>query len=411
MGANMNLGGFHQFLKKGSLIIIECDGSEHRFGEGSPSATWQIRAPHTFAKILRNPQRNLGETYIAGEWDVTEGSLHDLLTILRINLETELSNKILFKPAQALLSSWNHLAASKRNVQHHYDLDEPLFRACLDHDMNYSSAFFRDRDMSLEVAQKAKCSLIANKLCLQPGQKVLDVGCGWGGLVMYLAENYDVEVTGVILSGEQSRVAKQEAERRGLSDRVHFLVEDYREHHRPYDRLVSVGMFEHVGRRYQKTFFNKVAELITEDGIALLHTIASLRPPAPLNPWISRYIFPGGYIPSLSDIAPAIEHSGLITTDLEVLREHYALTLKEWNRRFQAQRDDFVASKGERFCRMWEFYLVCSQTAFEVGILVVHQWQLAKQQLAVPVTRDYLYPPDVLKECATSPKQTLQRVE
>ena len=254
----MNLGGFHKFLKKGSLILVACDGSEHRFGEGSPSVTWRIRAPNTFAKILRNPQRNLGETYLAGEWDVPEGSLHDLLTILRTNLETELSSNILFKPAQAFMSSWNHLAASRRNVQHHYDLDEPLFRACLDLDMNYSSAFFRDRDMSLETAQTAKCSLIANKLCLQPGQKVLDVGCGWGSLAMYLAENYDIEVTGITLSGEQFRVAKQEAERRGLTGRVHFKVEDYREHHAPYDRLVSVGMYEHVGRRYQKTFFNKV---------------------------------------------------------------------------------------------------------------------------------------------------------
>ena len=289
--------------------------------------------------------------------------MHDLLTILRTNLETELSSNILFKPAQAFMSSWNHLAASRRNVQHHYDLDEPLFRACLDLDMNYSSAFFRDRDMSLEAAQTAKCSLIANKLCLQPGQKVLDVGCGWGSLAMYLAENYDVEVTGITLSGEQFRVAKQEAERRGLTGRVRFMVEDYREHHASYDRLVSVGMYEHVGRRYQKTFFNKVAELIPEDGIALLHTIASFRPPAPLNPWISHYIFPGGYIPSLSDIAPAIERSGLVTTDLEVLRGHYALTLKEWNHRFQSRRHEFVTSKGERFCRMWEFYLVCSQTA------------------------------------------------
>lgn len=387
----MDVAIFERFVKEGSLTIVGANGSRQRFGSGAPRAAMRFSDATTLARILRNPQLNLGETYMAGRWDITEGSLHDLLTILRINLECQDSPSRLSTRLRAIFGAWNHIAASRKNVRHHYDLDESLFRACLDQDMHYSCAYFRDSQMSLEAAQRAKCEHIAGKLQLKSGLKILDIGCGWGSLAMDLARRHDVHVTGITLSQEQLRVAEAEAHARGLADRVRFELQDYREHQGRYDRVVSVGMFEHVGRRHYPAFFNKVAELLDSTGIALIHTIASSAPPAPVNPWISRYIFPGGYIPSLSDVAPAVEKAGMITADLEVLRNHYALTLAHWNERFQAHRAQFVRAKGESFCRMWEFYLAACQTAFEISDLVVHHWQLCRQNLAVPITRDYLY--------------------
>ena len=390
----MNLRLLEKFIQQGRLTVIGHDGRERTFGEGEPSATWRLNGPSTFMRILRNPQLNLGETYMDGEWDVGEGTLHDLLTILRINLEPKVSGRRWLDPLRAVLRSWNGLAASRRNVSHHYDLDEPLFRACLDTDMHYSCAYFTDPQLSLEDAQAAKCRHIAAKLNLEPGQKVLDIGSGWGSLAMHLAEHHGVTVTGLTLSAEQLRVAQETARQRELQGRVEFRLEDYREHSGTYDRIVSVGMFEHVGKPHYAAFFNKVATSLTADGVALLHTIASKAPPEPVNPWIRRHIFPGGYIPSLSDIAPFVEQAGLTSADIEVLRVHYALTLNAWNERFQHHRQQFVEAKGERFCRMWEFYLVICQTAFEIGDLAVLQWQLTKDNQAAPLTRDYLYSSD-----------------
>ena len=389
----MNLRLLEKFIQRGRLTLIGHDGRERTFGDGEPTAAWRLNRPSTFMRILRNPPLNLGETYMNGEWDVAEGTLHDLLTILRINLESNVNRDSWLDPLWAVLRSWNGLAASRRNVGHHYDLDEPLFRACLDADMHYSCAYFADPGLSLEDAQAAKCRHIAAKLNLEAGQKVLDIGCGWGSLAMHLAERHGVTVTGLTLSTEQLRVAQATARRRGLEDRVDFRLEDYRQHAGAYDRIVSVGMFEHVGKPNYSAFFDKLAASLADDGVALLHTIASKAPPEPINPWIRRHIFPGGYIPSLSDIAPFVERSALTSADIEVLRIHYALTLRAWNERFQRQRQRFVDSKGERFCRMWEFYLVVCQTAFEVGDLVVLQWVLSKDNQATPITRDYLYPP------------------
>ena len=388
----MNLRLLEQFIQRGRLTVIDHQGEERVFGAGEPTAAWRLNRPSTFMRILRNPQLNLGETYMDDEWDVAEGTLHDLLTILRTNLESNISRNSWLDPLWAVLRSWNGLAASRRNVSHHYDLDEPLFRACLDADMHYSCAYFTDSRLSLEDAQAAKCRHIAAKLNLESGQKVLDIGSGWGSLAMHMAENHGVTVTGLTLSAEQLRVAQATARQRGLGERVEFRLEDYREHAGTYDRIVSVGMFEHVGKPHYAAFFDKVAASLATDGVALLHTIASKAPPEPVNPWIRRYIFPGGYIPSLSDIAPFVERAALTSADIEVLRTHYALTLRAWNERFQQHRQQFVDSKGERFCRMWEFYLVVCQTAFEVGDLVVLQWQLTKGNQAAPITRDYLYP-------------------
>lgn len=387
----MKLRVFDQFLTKGTLTIVDENGSRRQFGSGAPSATWRFNRRGTLARILRNPELNLGETYLAGEWDVVDGSLHDLLTILRTNLEHQAGRSRLARALALMLAPWNHVAASHRNVRHHYDLDEALFRACLDTNMHYSCAYFREATMSLEEAQQAKCDHIATKLCLRPGMRVLDVGCGWGSLAMELAERHGVTVMGVTLSPEQLRVARSTARERGLGDRVRFELQDYREVDEHFDRVVSVGMFEHVGRRHYDEFFGKVESMLADDGVALLHTIGASGPPSAVNPWIARYIFPGGYIPSLSDVAPAVERAGLVTVDVEILRHHYAMTLEAWNRRFQQRRAEFVRSKGEAFCRMWEFYLLACQTAFEVSDLVVHHWQLSKQNLSVPITRDYLY--------------------
>ncbi|MCY4213701.1 MAG: cyclopropane-fatty-acyl-phospholipid synthase [Gammaproteobacteria bacterium] len=388
----MNLRLLEKFIHQGRLTVIGPDGRERAFGEGEPRASWRLNRPSTFPRILRNPPLNLGETYMDGEWDVGEGTLHDLLTILRINLEPEIPRRGWPRPLRAVLRSWNGLAASRRNVSHHYDLDEPLFRACLDADMHYSCAYFTAPLASLEDAQAAKCRHIAAKLNLEPGQKVLDIGSGWGSLAMHLAEQHGVAVTGLTLSAEQLRVAREAARQRGLAGKVEFRLEDYREHAGTYDRIVSVGMFEHVGKPRYAAFFDTLAASLATDGVALLHTIASKAPPEPLNPWIRRHIFPGGHIPSLSEIAPFVERAGLMSADIEVLRTHYALTLKAWSQRFQHARQQFVDSKGERFCRMWEFYLAISQTAFEVGGLVVLQWQLTKHNQAAPITRDYLHP-------------------
>jgi cyclopropane-fatty-acyl-phospholipid synthase len=386
----MYLELFERFVRNGELTLVDATGARHRFGDGTPKATWVMRNPDTLPRIVKNPALQLGETYMEEGWDVTEGSLADLLTILRNNLAKQ-ARPGPMSTLGVLLHSWNNLTASVANVHHHYDLDEELFRAFLDRGMHYSCAYYRDPDMSLESAQIAKCNHIARKLLLAPELRVLDIGCGWGGLAMHLAETADVSVTGLTLSVEQLRVARAEAARRGLADRVLFHLQDYRDHHGQYDRIVSVGMFEHVGARNFRRYFQQLGRQLRPKGIAVVHTIGSTRPPAPANVWIRRHIFPGGYVPSLSRIAAAVEDTGLMIGDVEVLRPHYALTLKEWHRRFQSQRTHFAATKGERFCRMWEFYLVSCQTAFEYGDLVVLQLQLGGRDAPFPATRDYLH--------------------
>ena len=381
-------------VRHGTLTVVEPNGRRHVFGQGQPSATWVLRKPGAARRMLLNPQANLGETYMNEEWDVEDGDLADLLTVLRVNLERRLAGRsitALLGPLATFMTSWNNVRASLSNVSHHYDLDEALFRAFLDRDMHYSCAYFREPGLSLEAAQAAKCDHIRRKLNLMPGQRVLDIGCGWGSLAMHLAERADVEVVGLTLSAEQLRVARAEAERRGLGERVAFRLEDYREHRAEYDAVVSVGMFEHVGRRNFSRYFEKVFDFLAPHGTALLHTIGQSAPPSPTNPWIRKHIFPGGYIPAASEVLGTIEPSGLILSDLEVWRRHYALTLREWNRRFQAVRGQFARAKDERFCRMWEFYLLSCATAFEIADLVVFQFQLARANDTVPVTRDYLY--------------------
>lgn len=379
-------------IHQGTLTIL-VEGQTYTYGSGEPKATWIIRNSGTLRRIARNPMVNLGETYIDQEWDVEGGNLIDFLTILRTNIETAITKTStgVLAPITGLLTSWNNLQASVRNVSRHYDLEESIFQMFLDHDMHYSCAYFSESSMTIEAAQKAKCNHICKKLRLKPGQHVLDIGSGWGSLAMYLAENADVNVVGLTLSKKQFHAARKEAHRRGLSDQVEFRLEDYRHHEGLYDSIVSVGMFEHVGRRNFRQFFKNLKALLKPNGVSLIHTIGQHTPPSTTNPWIRRHIFPGGYIPAASETIRAIERSGLIMTDLEVWRRHYALTLREWNRRFQESRETIRRTEGERFCRVWEFYLGISATAFEVANLVVFQLQLATHNDGVPLTRDYLH--------------------
>lgn len=391
----MNLQVLKKFMLVGEVTVVDHQGEAHVFGGGLPKSSIRLNSANTLTYILANPALNIGEAYIKGMWDVPEGhTLHELMTLLRMNFDARLKPRKSLRWLQMLpilLSTWNSLNASRRNIAHHYDLDEDLFRVCLDQEMHYSCAYFTQPDMSLENAQQEKSAHIAAKLNLQPGQRVLDIGCGWGSLALYLASHYDVEVTGLTLSVEQLRVAEQTAKERGLENKVRFVLQDYRKHHETYDRVVSVGMLEHVGRRNLPKFFACVRDFLSPTGVALVHTIGNGYKPGLVNPWIRRHVFPGGYIPGLADVAKAIESAGLPATDVEVLREHYALTLAQWLKQFTVQRDRFVQSKGEAFCRMWEFYLILCQTGFEMGGLVVHQWQLAKHNQALPLTRDYLY--------------------
>ena len=279
---------------------------------------------------------------------------------------------------------------ARANVHHHYDLDERLYRLFLDEDLQYSCAYFPHEGMSLDEAQLAKKRHIAAKLALRPGQHVLDIGSGWGGLALSLAGWAGVRVTGVTLSGEQQKVASERAARAGLGGDATFLLKDYRELSQRFDRIVSVGMFEHVGIGHYDEFFRTCAGLLAEDGVMLLHSIGRFDGPGATNPWINKYIFPGGYIPALSEVIPAVERAGLIIADIEILRLHYAKTLRAWRERFLARREEAAAIYDERFCRMWEFYLAASELAFRNQDMMVFQMQLVKDQTVLPLTRGYM---------------------
>jgi cyclopropane-fatty-acyl-phospholipid synthase len=287
-------------------------------------------------------------------------------------------------------AQFNPRNRSRKNVAHHYDLDGRLYSLFLDADRQYSCAYFETPDQSLDDAQLAKKRHLAAKLLLQPGQNVLDIGCGWGGLALYLAELTGVSVTGVTLSEEQFGIAHARAAEKHLSDVAQFRLQDYRDIGEKFDRIVSVGMFEHVGINHYNTFFQKSAAMLKDDGVMVLHSIGRSEGPGITNPWIAKYIFPGGYIPAVSEVMAAIQDSGLLITDLEILRLHYAETLKAWRERFDAHRDEVERLYDQRFVRMWEFYLACSEMAFREQNLMVMQYQLTKRQGVTPMTRDYI---------------------
>jgi len=330
-----------------------------------------------------------------GALTIEEGSLYDLIDLLAVNLEAppkDVFGRLLNGSATLLrrVHQYNPAARARQNAAHHYDLSDQLYELFLDKDRQYSSAYFHDDNDDLESAQLNKKRHLAAKLLIRPGQRVLDIGSGWGGLALYLAGECGADVTGLTLSVEQHKMATRRAAAAGVSDRVRFYLRDYREERGQYDRIVSVGMFEHVGVNHYGAFFAKLESLLKQDGIALLHSIGRKDGPGSTSPWIRKYIFPGGYIPALSEVVPVAERRNLWITDIEILRLHYAKTLRAWRSRFERNRDRVREIYDERFCRMWEMYLTGSEIAFRGQGLMVFQMQLAKAVDAVPLTRDYM---------------------
>jgi cyclopropane-fatty-acyl-phospholipid synthase len=379
-------------VREGTLNVQLPDGSQRRFGSGQPEATIRFNDATTIGRIAYDPGFEFGQTYMEGGWDPGPEGLRAVLQVTMSNFADMLARQAAHPLGfvRKVLQQSNRIRRAYRNVSHHYDLDEWLFRRFLDREMFYSCAYFERPDMALEEAQEAKCRLIARKLLLQPGMRVLDIGSGWGGLAMHLAREHGVSVDGLTLSREQLRVAREECSRRGLDGQVQFHLRDYREHRDRYDRIVSVGMFEHVGQPYYRAFFQQVDDLLKSDGVALLHTIGRTSQPTTTNAWLRRYIFPGGYTPALSELSAAIEPTPLMITDLEVWRLHYADTLAEWLRRFETVRAEVAKRFDERFCRMWEFYLGSCEGTFRYWDQVVFHVQMAKRHGVVPVTRHYL---------------------
>jgi cyclopropane-fatty-acyl-phospholipid synthase len=381
----------------GRLRIVDAHGATYLF-EGSPggNVTIRLRDPSLHWKLILRPRLYLPEAFVDGTLTVEEGSLYDLIDLLAVNLAALPKGVVthLLNGSATLLRrihQYNPAPRARRNAAHHYNLSDQLYDLFLDSDRQYSCAYFREGTEDLDTAQLHKKQHIASKLLIYPGQKVLDIGSGWGGLALFLARECGADVTGLTLSAEQHKVATRRAAAAGLSDRVRFYLRDYREEAGGYDRIVSVGMFEHVGINHYTEFFAKIKSLLARHGVALLHSIGRRDGPGSTNPWIRKYIFPGGYVPALSEVVPVAERLGFWITDIEILRLHYAETLRAWRARFERNRDRVRAIYDERFCRMWEMYLVGSEVAFRRQDLMVLQMQLANTVDAVPLTRDYIF--------------------
>jgi cyclopropane-fatty-acyl-phospholipid synthase len=386
-----------QIVSRGTLSVETAAGKTYRFGDGQqPRVAIKFTDRALERQIALNPNLVVGEAYMDGRLVMLEGRIYDLLELV---LENAMERPI---PRWATLadgvryltrriSQFNPVSRSRRNVEHHYDIDGHIYDLFLDAERQYSCAYYPDADTDLEEAQRAKIRHIAAKLDLDEDHRLLDIGSGWGGLALNLAAMTGCEVQGITLSSEQLSYAQRWTAKRGLDQRVKFSLTDYRQLEGRFDRIVSVGMFEHVGINHYNRFFQRVRELLTDDGVALIHYIGRSDVPAATNGFVARYIFPGGYIPALSEVMPAIERSGLIVTDIEVLRLHYAKTLRHWRERFLARWDEASALQGERFCRMWEFYLAGSEAAFRYQNLVVFQIQLSRKVEALPLVRDYMH--------------------
>jgi cyclopropane-fatty-acyl-phospholipid synthase len=383
-----------QFIRRGTMRFTTASGAEFSCGDGTGTLV-SVRFLTTEAerRILINPELTLGEIYMDGTFVVENGSIADVLAILLDQPE--------ILPRWAKLQWWlrylvrhaqqfNPRPRSRNNVARHYDLDGRLYSLFLDADKQYSCGYFETPDATLDDAQLAKKRHLAAKLLIERGDRVLDIGSGWGGLGLYLAEMTGANVTGVTLSTEQLQVSNARAAERNLARSAKFLLEDYRDIPGPFERIVSVGMFEHVGVDFYETYFRRCAELLTDDGVMVLHSIGRSDGPDVTNPWIAKYIFPGGYIPALSEVIPAIERAGLLVCDIEILRLHYAETLNAWRERFMARREEAVRLYDERFARMWEFYLASSEMSFRKQNMMNFQIQITKRQGVVPMTRDYI---------------------
>ena len=384
-------------IRKGTLTLTDSQGRREQLGDGgSPRVAIRLPDRVSEARILGNLPLRAGEAYMEGKLALEQGSLDDFFRLAAINYENFQKHwlgrlTLLLSRQLQWLKQHNPVGRARRNVAHHYDLSNRLYDLFLDRDRQYSCAYFRQPESSLEQAQEDKKRHIAAKLLLdRPGLRVLDIGSGWGGLGLFLAQSADCDVTGVTLSVEQHKLSEERARRAHLEGRVRFHLRDYREETGRYDRIVSVGMFEHVGRRDYDEFFRKVNGLLTDDGVCLLHTIGRHHGPGPINPFIRKYIFPGADLPALSEVVQPIERSGLFVTDVEVLRLHYAETLRHWHDRFQDNRAVIAELFDERFCRMWEWYLKSCEIGFRLQGLTVFQIQLAKKLETVPLTRDYI---------------------
>lgn len=384
-------------LREGNITLHLPDQSSVCLGDGKGEPV-TVRLAHSgiVSRLVLNPELALGEGYMNGDITIDGDDLHGFLEIVVRNVKIQMPvswmhaiNTLRF--FRRRFDQNNVASAAKRNVAHHYDLSGALYDLFLDRDRQYSCAYFTRPTDTLEQAQANKKQHIAAKLLLEPGMRVLDIGCGWGGTALSLARDHGVHVLGVTLSEEQYRIATERARAEGLSDRVTFQLRDYRHVSGPFDRIVSVGMFEHVGVPHYDTYFQKVHSLLTPDGVALIHTIGRCAPPDVTNPWISKYIFPGGYVPAMSEVLPAIENANLWLDDVECWRLHYAKTLRHWFDRFQSNSEKAAQIYDDRFVRMWRFYLVACEQTFRFGRQAVFQFQISRRQDAVPLTRDYLY--------------------
>ncbi|MCO6186542.1 cyclopropane-fatty-acyl-phospholipid synthase family protein [Rhizobium sp. L1K21] len=401
-------------LVKGHLEVTTASGENRVYGDGTgPRVHIRLVRKEAERGLLLDPALKLGEYYMDGTLELVEGTMFDLLKVTLTNMPGSVETKNTFarialgmRKFTDLVNRGNTLIRARHNVKHHYDLSGALYDLFLDSDRQYSCAYYPTPETTLEEAQLAKKQHIAAKLNFnRPGLKVLDIGCGWGGMGLYLARTFGAKVTGVTLSDEQLAIANQRAAKDGLAEDATFLLQDYRNLDQRFDRIVSVGMFEHVGKKGFNEYFAKAADLLADDGVMLMHTIGQASAPTPTNPFIEKYIFPGGYIPSMSEVLVAIEKSGLMLADVEVLRYHYAETLRDWRKRFHAHWKDAAALYDETFCRMWDFYLASSEAAFRFLDLNVFQFQLVKSRDALPMTRDYIV--DTERRIVSMDKQSM----
>lgn len=385
------------FIQKGQLTVIDAEGQRHVFsGTDGPAVTMRLTDKKLYRSLVLNAELAAGEAYMDGTMRFEEGStLRDFLYLFSIN-RLSLGSYPIQKWLRAVKMRFrkrqqsNKKGQAQKNVAHHYDLGNPFYKLFLDENMLYSCAYFRNPEDTLEQAQRNKLRLIAAKLCLQPGMRVLDIGCGWGDMALYLAAIADVTVLGVTLSREQQALATQRAIAAGVGDRVTFELRDYRDVSGQFDRIVSIGMFEHVGVHHYDEFFAKLNTLMPDDGVALLHSIGHMSPPGMASAWLRKYIFPGAYSPALSEVFDVVERNSLWVTDLEFLRVHYATTLAHWAERFVENRDQVIALYDERFARMWEFYLISAEMMFRTGSQLVFHMQLSRKRDAAPIVRDYI---------------------
>jgi cyclopropane-fatty-acyl-phospholipid synthase len=388
----------NSLFKHDGFELIDSNSKKYVIGKPSREKPISLKLldQKLMQKLLLYPDLYFGEAYMDGSLVIENGNITEFLDLAfknigrgNINSYGAVIKKL--RGTYRYLTSFNKIAKSKENVAHHYDISEKLYDLFLDENRQYSCAYFKNENDTLEQAQNNKIHHIIKKLNIRPNQKVLDIGSGWGTLALAIAKETQASVTGITLSENQFEYSKNKAKEMNLSNKVDFKLIDYRQLNEKFDRVVSVGMFEHVGRKFYRTYFNKVFKLLNERGIALIHTIGSSMPPRDPQPWIQKYIFPGGYTPSLSEVANPIENSGLIVSDIEVLRMHYAHTLRNWKERFLSKKDIVLDMFDEKFFRMWEFYLASCEMAFKWGDQVVFQFQLSKDNSSVPNTRDYIY--------------------